>query len=209
MKKIYIFLIGMSLICSLGFSQAVEQGNSIIDGSYGWPNLWTNIFKAAVTSGTSTDIKTGTMGPIALKYEYMVADRIGVGIILNYANSSVKYTEVVEEFNAATQLYETKEYEYKLSVPRYRAMPKFSFHFGNSDVFDGYTSVSVGYGGYSFKYTTDDPNYSDENFDMNIAPIAFRMAIGGRIFFTENIGALMEFGVGGGGLLEFGLAAKF
>ena len=205
MKKCLLIFSAALLFSAFGYSQAVEQGNSLVDVTYGWPNLWTNVFKAAATSETSTDIKTGTMGPIAIKYEYMVADKIGVGGIFNYANSSVKYNDQV--FNSTTGVYDL--YNYKLSVPRFRVMAKFSFHYGNSDMFDGYTSIGVGYGGHSFKYTTNDPNYTSDSFDLNIAPIAFRVATGGRIYFSDNIGALLEFGIGGGGLLEFGLTAKF
>jgi len=180
-------------------SQAVEQGKMIVEGTYGWPNLWTNIFKAAVTDAHSKNITTGTMGPVSGKFEYLVADKIGVGVVVNYANSSVKYSN------------DTSSFYYKFSVPRYRVMAKFGFHYGNSDVFDGYTNICVGYGGFNFKYTTDDPNYIADNntYNLKITPVAFRICTGGRIFFTENIGAVMEFGIGGGGLMEFGLCAKF
>lgn len=199
MRKIYLSLFVVVAFCVNGYSQAVEQGNSIVDLTYGWPNLWTNVFKTAVTDATSTNIKTGTIGPVAIKYEYMVADKIGVGLVVNYANSSVQYDEQVGSNN----------YNYKLSVPRIRVMGKFGFHYGNSDMFDGYTNICVGYGGYSFKYTTNDPDYTDDAFTMSIAPVAFRVATGGRVFFTDNLGAMLEFGVGGGGLVEFGLTAKF
>ncbi len=209
MKRILMILGLACAFSSSSFSQAVQTGTSIFDVTYGWPNLWTNVFKAAVTTSNSTGIKTGTMGPIAIKYEYMIADKIGIGGIFNYANSSVKYNEDQQVYNSTTGLYETKNYKYEFSVPRFRAMAKFNFHFGNSDKFDGYAGVGVGYGGYSFKYETNDPLYTSDKFTMSIAPIAFRLALGGRYFFTDNIGALMEFGLGGGGLLEFGATAKF
>jgi hypothetical protein len=208
MKRKLLFLLVAFAIGNSCYSQAVEQGNSLIDVTYGWPNLWTNVFKSAETTSTSTNVKTGTMGPIAIKYEYMIADKIGVGGIFNYANSSVKYDDVTQVYNSATGTYDEKIYNYKLSVPRFRVMAKFSFHYGNSDMFDGYTSIGVGYGGYSFKYDTNDPNYTSDNFDMKIAPVAIRVATGGRVYFSDNVGAIMEFGIGGGGLLEFGLTAK-
>ncbi|MPM05632.1 hypothetical protein SDC9_51922 [bioreactor metagenome] len=201
MKKTLFFVAFICLLGRVGFSQAVEEGNSLIDASYGWPNLWTSVFKTAVTDAYSTDVKVGSLGPISVQYEYMVSDKMGFGIIFGYSNSKVSYKEY-NDFDAV-------EYKYELSVPRMRFMPKFAVHFGNSDVFDPYWLIAAGYGTYSFKYDTNDPNYNDSNFNMNIAPVAFRTAFGGRYFFSDAIGAKFEIGFGGGGLLEFGLTARF
>jgi len=207
MKKITLLIIAFLainlFITTSVKSQAVEQGKMIVEGTYGWPNLWTSTLKSIVTDNSSYGIKVGTLGPIAGKFEYLVADKVGVGVVVNYATSSVSWTDTT--FVAGV----SHEYKYKASVPRYRVMAKFGFHYGNSDVFDGYTNICVGYGGFSLKTTTDDPNYNDENLNLRLTPVAFRICTGGRIFFTENIGAVMEFGIGGGGLMEFGLCAKF
>ncbi len=197
--KRYFFIIGIALaICSNAYTQAVQQGNSIIDATYGWPNLYTTVLKEAVTTTNSYAVKVSGLGPLALKYEYMIADRVGVGVAFNYANTSVEFNEKVI----------TTEYDYKYTVPRIRAMAKFGFHFGSSEHFDGYTSVGVGYGSFSWNFVTNDPNCTGATLSSPI-PVAFRLALGGRYFFTDNIGALVEFGLSGGGLLEFGLSAKF
>lgn len=130
------------------FSQAVQEGNSIFDITYGWP---ANLF----------DDNYGGFGPVGIKYEYMVAEKVGVGGILNFA--------ITDESIA-------------------RLMAKFSFHFGNSESFDGYTTIATGFSSISY--------------------IAGRVALGGRYFFNEKTGVLMEFGIGGGGLIEFGLSFK-
>jgi hypothetical protein len=205
MKRL-LFTFSLAFALATGaFSQAIEQGNMIVDVTYGWPNLWTSTLKGLLTDNTSTNIKVGTMGPISGKFEYMVADKVGVGVVFNYATSSVKWNGDV--YNTTTGLYNT--YDYKIAVPRYRIMAKFGFHYGNSDMFDGYTNICVGYGGFSMNTTTNDPNYDDESINLKVAPVAWRICTGGRIFFTDNIGAMMEFGISGGGLLEFGLCAKF
>ena len=197
MKKSLFFVMILCMFGRFAYSQPVEEGNILIDASYGWPNLWTNVFKTAVTDVYSTDVKVGSLGPMSAQFEYMVSDKIGVGIILGYSNSKVSYKDI------------DSGYTYDLSVPRMRFMPKFAIHFGNSDSFDPYLLIAAGYGSYSFKYDTNDPYYSDDDFTMNIAPIAFRTAFGGRYYFSDAIGAKFEIGFGGGGLLEFGLTAKF
>ena len=48
-----------------------------------------------------------------------------------------------------------------------------------------------------------------ESVDKALIPISTRLAIGTKIYFTQNIGAHVELGVFGGGLIQFGLSAKF
>lgn len=204
MKKLFFVLAiaSCAMFVNTSKAQVVEKGNSLVDVTYGWPNLWSTIFKNAVVNTNSVDIKVSGIGPIGVRYEYLVADKIGVGVVFNYANTTVTYTETV--IGTTTQTY-----DYKFSAPRMRAMAKFAFHYGNSDMFDGYFSVGAGYASLNITYETNNPNYTDDNIILNGIPVAFRLATGGRIFFTDNLGALFEIGLGGGGLLEFGLAAKF
>jgi opacity protein-like surface antigen len=203
MKRFFLTFSLAFALATGAFSQAVEQGKMIVDASYGWPNLWTSTLKNILTDNNSYNIKVGTLGPIGAKFEYMVADKVGVGIVFNYATSSVKWNDTSYVSGVS------HTYDYKVSIPRYRIMAKFGFHYGNSDMFDGYTNICVGYGGFSWVQKTDDPNFKDDNYNLKLTPIAFRICTGGRIFFTDNIGAMMEFGIGGGGLMEFGLCAKF
>jgi hypothetical protein len=45
--------------------------------------------------------------------------------------------------------------------------------------------------------------------DGALIPIALRLSIGTRIYFTNNIGGMIELGAFGGALLQFGISAKF
>ena len=47
------------------------------------------------------------------------------------------------------------------------------------------------------------------NYNNALIPVTGRLAIGTKIYFTQNIGAHVELGVFGGGLIQFGLSAKF
>lgn len=180
-------------------SQALEQGMSVIDVNYGFPNLFANVIETAATGFNSTDIKTSAFGPVSLKYEYMVSDRIGLGVEFNYANASVSYTDQGQDGNT---------YDYKLSVPRFRALPKFNVHFGNSDVLDFYASLAGGYSSFEIKEETNDPNYDTENLDLTLSNFAFRVAFGTRVFVSDSFGFGAEIGFGGGALLAAGLTYR-
>jgi len=186
----------LCFFCRFGYSQPVGEGNILIDASYGWPNLWTNVFKAAVTDARSTNVKVGSMGPISAQFEYMVSEKMGVGLVFGYSTSSVSYDDV------------DSGYFYDLSVTRIRLMPKFSVHFGQSDSFDPYLILAAGYASKNYDYVSNDPDYNGFSID-GISPVAFRIGFGGRYFVSENFGLKMEIGIGGGGLLEFGISTKF
>jgi len=166
--------------------------------------LWSNTAKTTLTDDNSVDVKVGSIGPLGGKLEYMVSDKVGAGIEINYANTSVKWTENTTDGNG-----NNVSYQYDFSIPRMRLMFCFNLHFGSSENFDGFWRIGAGYSSLSWKYTTNDPNYNDEQINFNLFPIAFRTAIGGRYFFSENFGLNAELGLGGGPLVAFGISTKF
>jgi outer membrane protein W len=202
MRKIFFVIIAVIAVnfysSNKANAQCIEQGNVIVDASYGFPNLYTSILKAAYeNSGTTqSGFKIGTMGPIGLQGEYLLSDKIGIGLCFTYANSSVEWTETA-----------TTTYNYKVSVPRIRVLPTFNFHFATSDALDPYFILGVGYSSWSLKYESNDPTFTGGSISSSV-PVAWRSAIGLRYFFTDNIGARLEFGIGGA-LVLGGVSFKF
>ncbi|MEO6904470.1 MAG: hypothetical protein ABI315_15125 [Bacteroidia bacterium] len=198
----------LSLVCIFSsvfcFSQAVKQGDIIIDGYYGFPNLFSVVIKTAINNIEGvipTNIKIKSVGPFGLRFEYLLNDKIGVGLEGNYTNTS------------ATWLGESKnthqKYFYEIEVPRYRIMPRFNFHFVKSnEQLDGYFAIAAGYLSRSIHVNSNDPKFNPKKIGTLI-PVAFKVAVGLRYLFTDNIGANMEVGLGGGPLIAFGLSAKF
>ena len=43
----------------------------------------------------------------------------------------------------------------------------------------------------------------------SLIPISYKIGVGMRYFFTENIGANLALGLGQGGLVNVGVSAKF
>ncbi|MFT5600664.1 MAG: hypothetical protein ACI9N1_000900 [Flavobacteriales bacterium] len=206
MKK--LLLISLSFL-TFGFTQnsyaqATEEGNVLIDVYYGFPNLYSATLKSAyANSGTTTDVKIGSLGPVGAKVEYMVSDKVGMGVDFNYTSTSVSYTE--EGYDAMNNL---TTYDYKVSRNVLRIFPRFNFHFGSGDSFDGYAGLGAGWRNSSWKFESTDPDYISDEID-GLLPVSFRLFLGGRYFFTDNIGMNLEFGVGGGALIQGGLALKF
>ncbi len=201
MKSFFILL--FISVCFLGTtqvkSQAVEEGNVLIDAYYGFPNMLTSALKTLYANGTQvSDVKIGGLGPLGGRVEYMLADKIGIGLEVNYANSYVEWSE-----DSSSNV----RYTYKVSSPRMRIFPRFNFHFSTSESLDAYFAVGVGYSNKKYIFESNDPNYIPESVD-GLIPFTARVAIGMRYFFTENIGLGAEFGVVGP-LVTFGAAIKF
>lgn len=191
-------------------AQAVEQGNVVIAAQYGFPNFFGFVIKSAYKQGNYTGVSISNLGPVGLQFEYMVSDKIGLGIKTNYTNTTLKYQEDREIYDSNGMLTGTKTYDYTVSFPRFRLLPRFAIHFGSSDSFDGYFGIAAGYSTFSIKAKTNDPDWADEDIAFSSpTPFGFRLDVGGNYFFTDNLGLNFEIGIGGGPLVNLGIAAKF
>lgn len=200
MKKFLLSsLAGITMLFSAdqAKSQALSQGDKAIDVYYGV----FSISRSLINEGA---INTRFFGPIGAQFEYLASDKMGVGVDFNYTSISWEEERTVTDSIAGT----TKIYTDKVARTVIRFMPRFNIHFGSSESFDGYFGVAAGYRQATYKYTTDDPNYEDETID-GIIPFALRVCVGARYYFTDNIGANMEMGFGGGALINAGLSFKF
>lgn len=202
MRKLLLVCIGaIGLSTSNVSAQAVEEGNVIIDMYYGFPNLYTEVFKSAyANSGTEEDLQIGGIGPLGIRGEYMLADKIGLGIDVGFNNSKVTYTE----FDS----FDNKSYDYEFKTQKIGAMITFNYHFLDHDALDFYGMVGAGYGNRSFSFTSTDPNYTEASV-TSLIPVAMRIGVGLRYFFTDNIGINLAIGLGQGGLANGGLSFKF
>lgn len=199
-KKLLVLATAIFMVGGSANAQAVEQGNMIIDAYYGFPNLYTNVFKTAyANSGTEIDLKIGGIGPVGGRFEYMVADKIGVGLDVGFNNSNITYFEDQG----------TNRYEYDFSTQKLGFMATFNYHFlQNVDMVDAYVMFGAGYGNRTFTFSSTDPNYVESSVE-SLIPVASRIGVGMRYFFTDNIGLNLGLGFGQGGLVNAGISAKF
>lgn len=202
MKKLILPLLVLTMILAPKKSnaQAIEEGNVIIDAYYGFPNLYSSIFRAAYESSNSTSLTLGSQGPLGIRAEYLITDKVGFGIDLGMSSSSISYSEADINTNII--------YDYKYSTRKIGAIFTFNYHFVENDKLDAYFLVGGGYGNRNFKFTSTDPNYIEESVE-SLIPISYKIGVGMRYFFTENIGANLALGLGQGGLVNVGVSAKF
>lgn len=204
MKRV-ITLFTMSLLATVGINNSataqVSQGNFIIDPYIGFPtmNLWVG------TASTETDF--ATVGPpvsFGGRAEFMVADNFGVGVDVNYAISGFQYREENYYYNPSTDTYSSAQYKY--TAKKLRAMLRLNYHFVQTDQLDAYVGFGAGYRNVNRSVTYD----GVEDYDTNVTliPMSLRIAVGGRYYFTENIGAMLELGTSGGSAIQFGLSIK-
>lgn len=186
-------------------AQVLNQGNVIIDPYYGFPNLMTTFFRAIADANTNDpNLKVGGVGPFGGRVQFMVSDKIGVGLDSYFASSYFEYTDI-----GVDSLGNTHSYTYRLSNPRPRFLLRADFHFGNSEMVDPYFAVGLGYSAARYKFTTNDPLFDEDTYETrNLLPIAYRLAFGTKVYFVKFLGAGVEVGLGGP-LVTIGLSTKF
>jgi hypothetical protein len=147
----------------------------------------------------------------------MIADKVGVGADINYEVSGFSFDYIDYQYDASGDvIYVNGDPQYtsytdKYTAKKLRAMFRLNYHFFQSDKVDVYTGFAAGYKSVNREFTTtpSNPMSTNESFNQALIPISGRLAIGTKIYFTQNIGAHVELGVFGGGLIQFGLSAKF
>ena len=218
MKKL-LLIAGFS-IGLVSVNAQIMKGNFIIDPYIGVPN-WANSLLYGQYDGSNTSVTNYKTIGSALSYggrfEYMIADKVGVGADINYEVSGFSFDYTDYQYDGSGDVIyvngdpQFTSYTDKYTAKKLRAMFRLNYHFFQSDKVDVYTGFAAGYKSVNREFTTtpNNPMSTNESFDKALIPITTRLAIGTKIYFTQNIGAHVELGVFGGGLIQFGLSAKF
>lgn len=200
-----ITAMAIGLMATMGFNTTavaqVEQGNFIIDPYIGFPTA--NLGWGALTD----EVNFSTVGPpisFGGRAEFMAADNFGVGLDVNYVISGYKYTDENYYYDATTNVYSDAEYKY--TAKKLRAMIRLNYHFVQTDQLDAYFGVGAGYRNVNRSITID--GNPDNSTSLTLIPVAFKLAIGGRYYFSDNLGAMLELGTSGGSAIQFGLSIK-
>ena len=86
----------------------------------------------------------------------------------------------------------------------FKAMLRVDGNWGSSDVFVPFTGIGLGFRAASNSFSREDFVQTEDTTN----PLAFRIHAGANIYFIDNLGLLIETGLGGGGLIRFGLTYK-
>ncbi|GAB5419040.1 MAG: hypothetical protein Crog4KO_05480 [Crocinitomicaceae bacterium] len=216
MKKIFMLFGATLALSTTSLAQTdVESGNIIIDPYIG--TLQSNILRSEPTlfeDETLSNYKlNGGQFGYGLRAEYMVADNFGIGLGFNYVKSGSNYdiTSTTTEYNETTMQNEevSRTYNWDYTSVRIRAMLRMNYHFVQTSNVDAYTGFGIGYKHANRVWTVEDPSASDDlELEGALIPVAVRFALGTRIYFTDNIGMMIELGAGGGQPIQVGLSVK-
>lgn len=183
-------------------SKVFDSGNIVVDAYYGFPNIFTQIWKSQIAAYYSNgyqgyEVSADGLGPLGGKVTYLLNRTIGLGLEANYVTSDIQLV-----FNDAGTVY-----FYKYTFLRYRVMGVMDINYAETQNFDAYASVRMGYLGTQEKFTSNIPS-ATQYLGSYLPPVAFGITAGCRIFFSDMIGAHFEIGLGGGPLLKGGLSFK-
>lgn len=180
-------------------SSAIETGNSFVSLAYGFPNL------GAVVLNTYEDYNAYSVsgiGPIHLKYDYALSDKISLGVSIGYVSFKAKWTYDYYDYNTFT----TQAYDESWTGSSLGILARFNYHFATSEKLDPYVGLGAGYNSWTFKFESDYPGAIESS--LVLPPIGFEGGVGVKYFFSDNVGAYLELGYGKS-LLQGGIAFKF
>ena len=195
---------------NLSLAQANTQGSVIIDPYYGFPNFGASFSKNFETAGNS-DLKVKGLGPLGLRAEYMLADKIGVGVDVIFNNYDLTYRSTDSLYNGATDTWTTTVNENEYKMNRLRIQARFNYHFEvNNPNLDAYLGIGAGSNNRFRKAYENGVEVTDDADlgNLTLLPVSFRFCTGLRYYFTENIGMNAEIGLGGP-LISAGLSLRF
>jgi len=180
-------------------AQSVEQGKIIIDPYYGY-SFAGDKFSEWVTKANET--KISGLGPLGGRVEYMVANRVGVGLIFNY--NSVEVSWPARDSTGAI-------IDSTGTMVLTNVMINVNAHLSASNhVLDLYVGFATGTASREGTLSASTPGSSSTAIDWkDWLPFGIRATLGGRYYFTDNLGVNAELGIGSGPIISAGASVKF
>ncbi len=187
--------------------QVVKKGNVIVDGFYGFPNLFKSLFRAvyktAEKNGNSADTYSIVgFGPVGGNVQYILEDNIGLLLEGNYMDFGVNWRDKVN----------TTSYDYGFKIKIIRAMVGGEYHIEANDKLDPFAGVKVGLNIASARFNSNDPGFNAVNYSFgdykNGIGFSTRLYAGIRYFPIKPLGLFLEGGFFGGGIVRGGVSIK-
>ena len=163
-----------------------EEGSKTISVGYGFGTFYTALFSAWSTTPGYT---ASNLGPIFVKGEYGVTDKIGIGLTIGYETIKNSWTAQGYDMN-----FNPVNYNYGWNFSLLSVMIHGNYHFYQTDKFDVYAGASLGYANFSTKFTTNDPNYGPSPTISIPIAVGYGINIGAKYYFTPNIAVYGEVG---------------
>jgi outer membrane protein W len=186
MKKLIVSLTIMLALSYSSFAQsggAYSEGSNTISLGYGIGNIWKTLFSLDGEAVSAT-------GPFALTFEHGFTEKISAGLSVGY--SKVTGTGGDDNGSGFTE-----------SLTNFAIVARGNYHFGESEKFDPYIGLGLGY--YNFKYTNSD---GDNSTFAVPGALAISAQLGAKYYFSPQIGAYAEVGYVAGSILQIGVTYK-
>ena len=192
MKKLSIIMTAIAVFALLNTNSYAQNADykSVVSVGVG-SSLFGGLMR--VLEVAENDSYSYSQTPVlGASYDYGVTDFLSVGVSGTYQGFFLKADD-----GTATLL-------------RLNGAARVLFHYVNNDKLDLYSGVRLGATGYDFDSTSADPTldgFADDNsgFHFRTQVVAFGM----RGYFTDNIGANLEFTIGSPYFLMGGLNYRF
>lgn len=200
MRKFKCVLIVAAIALSANFStaQSLKKGSVLLEGYYGFPNLFKRFLFSQTIFGNEIDIKSGSKGPYGARFEYMVSNNLGLGLDVGFRSSFASFNRI----DTANNIY-----NYDFITSKFGIMLTLNYHVNNlPDNMDLAIGFGLGYGNRILEFTSTDPNF---NFSFDpIFPLSMRAGINYRYFFNNYLGVNAGLGIGQGGIINLGVSFK-
>lgn len=175
-------------------AQVFPEGSNAVAVGYGF-----GTFLGGLSSNFSQfgDVRYTGTGPLYAKFEHAVRDNVGLGVSVAYAANQWEYQ------------YDVNGARYRETTKRstYSVLARFNYHFGNSDKFDPYLGMGLGYR--NAKWTVEDNGPESSGVELkSLMPFGMELTLGARYFFAPNFGLYAEVGAAKS-VGQVGLAVKF
>ena len=181
-------------------AQAYEEGQSAVSLGYGFGTF---IGALANTFENQSGYEYSSFGPMYLKYEYGVAENIGIGLNLAYVQYTFEFNYDDYDINGNPATYREED-----KFSSFSGLLRINWHFGDNDKLDPYYGLGVGYRTGSWSVTSNDPDGTYSATYETIIPFGFETTFGVRFLFSDNFGAYLEAGAAKS-VVQLGLCGKF
>lgn len=201
--KLKLFTLGViSTLYSLSTNaQYFSLDSKHITAGYGVGNFTQSLLQ--IGEQNDYQYRYNGVGPFFLKYEYAVAEKMGVGINIAYAQAQATYKYTNTYITDGSQLLEET-----LDWKSYSVLLRFNMHFGENEKVDPYWGIGAGYRDAKWSGFNNDPQKPYDNTRIsNPLNVGFETTFGCRFLFSEGIGGYVEVGFAKA-VLQFGLTFK-
>lgn len=177
---------------------AFNEGAMIFTVGYGVPNVYKWIFSSYKLIHTEAEVKG--MGPFHAKFEYGLADKIGVGLNIDFATASIEWADI------ATKFGDTNHYNTGFKGNGIAVSVRGNWHFYSTKKLDTYAGINFGYDFGAMKFYSDDPNLVALLPDLSF-PFVIGLTVGMRYYVSPNFAIYAELGYSKS-LAQFGVSYK-